>query len=170
MFQGKYRITSIRKPDWNYGSNGAYFVTICCKDRKKYFGKVVNGKMEESEIGNLVIKFWAEIPDHFHFVKLGEFVVMPDHFHGIIIINHTAEAPNFGASTIIENDSEIQKWKAGNLGVIINQFKRICTIHARKINPMFAWQSRYHDHIIRNELGYHRIAEYIRKNPEKVGN
>ena len=75
---------------------------------------------------------WKEIPTHFPFVELGEFVVMPNHMHGIIIIN---------------------------------QFKRICTIHARKIHADFGWQPRFHDHIIRNVESFQRISEYIQNNP-----
>lgn len=169
-FRGKYRTTSIRKPDWDYGSSGAYFTTICTKERERFFGRVQNRKMERSEIGNLVQKFWAEIPNHFPFVELGESVVMPDHFHGIVIINNSttnqsAEMLKLGISTIA--DKKRDKWKPGILGVIINQFKRICTIHARKIDPGFAWQSGYYDHIIRNESEFYRISEYIRRNPEK---
>ncbi len=62
---------------------------------------------------------------------------------------------------------DYRKSVIGNLGVIINQYKRICTIHARKINPDFAWQSRFYDHIIRNDESFHKIAEYIRNNPMK---
>ncbi|MGZ2369389.1 hypothetical protein ACXR6G_06355 [Ancylomarina sp. YFZ004] len=29
------------------------------------------------------------------------------------------------------------------------------------------WQSNYHDHIIRNQAEYHRIAKYIGDNPRK---
>lgn len=62
------------------------------------------------------------------------------------------------------------KWKPATLGSIINQFKRICTIESRKINPDFAWQSRYHDHIIRNDTEYQRIKNYIINNPKKWNN
>jgi putative transposase len=52
------------------------------------------------------------------------------------------------------------------LGVIINQYKRICTIHARKIDANFDWQSRFHDHIIRSDDAYQRISVYIQNNPK----
>ncbi|WP_051205363.1 transposase [Salinimicrobium xinjiangense] len=105
----------MRKPGWDYSSNAAYFVTLCTKDRKNYFGKVGKGKMEKSEIGNLVHNFWEEIPGHFPFVELGEFVVMPNHFHGIIVINNNSrkpvETPNLGVSTVVD-----KKRKIGNRG------------------------------------------------------
>ncbi len=60
-----------------------------------------------------------------------------------------------------------KKWKPATLGTIINQYKRACTINARKINPNFAWQSNYHDHIIRNEKSFKNISNYIAQNPLK---
>ncbi len=59
-----------------------------------------------------------------------------------------------------------QKWKSGTIGVVLNQFKRAVTIDARKINTGFGWQSRYYDHIIRNDADYCRIKKYIINNPK----
>ena len=58
------------------------------------------------------------------------------------------------------------QWQSGSLGAIINQFKRQCTKLIRQnINPDFAWQSRFYDHIIRNEKSLNRIRQYIINNP-----
>jgi len=83
----KKRGGSLRAKWWDYGWNGAYFVTICTHNRIHYFGEVENGKMVLSALGEAAEKCWYEIPRHFPFVKLGSFVVMPDHVHGIIIID-----------------------------------------------------------------------------------
>ena len=48
-FQNKYRIPSARIQTWDYASEGMYFVTICTKNRKYYFGDVVDRKMQLSE-------------------------------------------------------------------------------------------------------------------------
>lgn len=58
-----------------------------------------------------------------------------------------------------------KKWNPGTLGVIINQYKRICTINARKIHSNFGWQSRFHDHIIRDNKAFQNITKYILNNP-----
>lgn len=162
-FRNKYRISSTRLQNWDYGRNAAYFVTICTQGREHYFGDIVDGKMQLSPIGKLAEKYWMEIPQHFPFVQLNAFVVMPNHVHGIIVIDRNddinrdaVQTPKLGVST----------WKSGTLGVIINQYKRAVTINARKINPHFAWQSRYHDHIIRNDKSFERICNYILLNPE----
>ncbi|GEM_PF-2193885 len=52
-----------------------------------------------------------------------------------------------------------------NLASIIRGFKIEVTKNARLIHTDFAWQSRFHDHIIRNNAEYHRISTYIRNNP-----
>lgn len=173
-FQNKYRISSARLQNWDYGNNAAYFVTICTQNREHYFGDITNGIVQLSEIGDMANKYWLEIPEHFPFVKLEEFVIMPNHVHGIIIINkpddgksndeRPVETPNWGVST---TTMASKKWKPGSLGVIMNQYKRICTINARKIHADFAWQSRFHDHIIRNDESFYNISNYIKNNPAK---
>jgi len=90
-FQNKYLISSARLKNWDYGSNAIYFVTICTQNREHYFGEIANGKMQLSETGKIAQRFWFEIPNHFPFVKLGEFVVMPNHLHGIIIIDRSTK-------------------------------------------------------------------------------
>lgn len=181
-FRNKYLISSTRLQNWDYGRNAAYFVTICTKNRFHYFGNIVDGEMQLSAIGKMAQKYWMEIPQHFPFVQLNAFVVMPNHKHGIIIIDHddiygdTLETPDSGVSTTntgVTNATNItatKKWKPGVLGVIINQYKRAVTINARKIDPNFAWQSRFHDHIIRNNESFERICNYIISNPENWGN
>jgi hypothetical protein len=67
----------------------------------------------------------------------------------------------------INSGGKNEQWKPGTLGVIINQYKCICTIHARKINPDFAWQTRFYDIIIRDDRAFNTISEYIKNNPAK---
>jgi len=57
--------------------------------------------------------------------------------------------------------------KSGSLPAIIRSFKSAVTKQARKTNPEFAWQSRYHDRIIRDKNEYYRIRDYITSNPLK---
>lgn len=214
-YQNKYRITSARLQSWDYGANGAYFITICTKNREHFFGEILNNKMQLNELGQLTEKYWVEIPTHFPFIELGNFVVMPNHTHGILIIDKpdirtddvetpklgvsTTNAPttntNAPATTIITSiitstktspktsptnpttpiatptpttpiiGGKNEKWKPNTIGTIINQFKRIVTINARKINADFAWQSRFHDHIIRDAQSFENIQNYIANNP-----
>jgi putative transposase len=83
----KHHRVSIRLKNFDYSSEGAYFVTICVKNRECIFGEILNGEINLSEIGQIAYKNWNEIPTHFKNVEIDEFVIMPNHLHGIIIIN-----------------------------------------------------------------------------------
>ncbi len=204
-FQNKYRIPSARASFWDYGSNAAYFVTICTHNRKWHFGQVVDGEMALSEIGRIAYNCWMEIPEHFPFVKLDAFVVMPNHVHGVIIIDKPLNGPvqtqNIAPVGFVETqyfapadgsrqylapaDVQTQYFaslppppspppplnqfgpQSQNLASIIRGFKIGVTKNARLIIPEFAWQPRYHDHIIRDDGAYQRISEYILNNPLK---
>ena len=85
-YKNKYRIASARAQWWDYGWNGAYFITICTKNREHFFGEIVDGMMELSHLGVMADILWHEIPNHDPFVELGDFVVMPNHIHGILIL------------------------------------------------------------------------------------
>ena len=114
LFQGKYRTGTLRLPDWDYGSCGAYFITICTKSRIPWFGHIDHGKMHLSEIGKIADACWMEIPQHFPFVALGEYIVMPDHVHGIVVI---VEAQNLtpGMDVKAQNLARGMDVKAQNL-------------------------------------------------------
>ena len=88
-FQNKYRIPSARLQSWDYGKNGAYFITICTKNRFHFFGEVVNEEMNFNENGAIAMQLWADIPNHFPYIELGNFTVMPNHVHGILIVEKT---------------------------------------------------------------------------------
>ncbi len=183
-FKGKYRIPSTRLQNWNYGWNGAYFITICTKNRIHYFGKVVNRKMQFSHIGIVADILWYEIKHHADRIELGEFVVMPNHIHGILILNDQNCDRN-------ENDNDKRRDKAclvsttnnktigqkrfqnqgkNTISSIVGGYKSAVTKHVRRLGYQFTWQSRFHDYIIRNDLEYDRIVKYIQNNPQNWHN
>ncbi len=41
----------IRLKRFDYSQKGWYFVTICTSNRECYFGDVIEGKLQQSEIG-----------------------------------------------------------------------------------------------------------------------
>ena len=121
-----------------------------------------------NKAGNIVDKLWNEIPSKFQNVSLDVHQVMPNHFHGIIIINEENfinEIPTF-KSGIKNNPMEL---KTITLGKIIRWFKGRFKFEAKKVNPNFKWQSRFHDRIIRNEREFYFIREYIINNPVNWG-
>jgi len=153
---------SIRKKNIDYSAKGWYFVTICTKDRECFFGNIQNDELSPKSIGEKAIQFWMEIPEHFPMVELAEFIVMPNHIHGIIGI--TVEISH----GVADNNNKFSKSIPGSLSVIIGQFKSSLTRWCKKNEfHKFAWQSRFHDHIIRNDESFQRISEYIINNPAK---
>ena len=146
LFRNKYRIESSRLKGYDYSGPGAYYITIVTRNRECLFGDVVNDKMILNESGKIADKYWKEIPEHFPNAILDEYIVMPNHLHGIINLDTSTE-------------------KRQPIGVIINQYKRACTIEIRKFNINFGWHPRFHDHIIRNEKSLNNIRQYIINNP-----
>lgn len=57
--------------------------------------------------------------------------------------------------------------KKDSLPSILRSYKSAVTKHANRLGFEFGWQSKYHDHIIRDEAAYQRIAKYIENNPSK---
>ncbi len=284
-FANKYRISSARLENWDYRLHSAYFVTIITKNRKNYFGRMVNGKMNLSGAGIIADILWYDMVRHSKIGKPDTFVVMPDHIHGIVIIsNDVATAPggqnpdqgNTGADQgsdrgvvggdtvdwntdrgVVGGDTvdwnadlgvvggDTVDWKGdrgvvggdtvdwngdwgvvggdtvdwngdwgvvggdtvdwnavetlhatslppcdpstgdpstcdpktrqlmagispkpGSLSAIIRSYKSAVTRHANRLGFPFAWQPRFHDHIIRNENEYLRIHHYILNNPK----
>jgi len=109
-FQNKYRIPSARATWWNYGWNGAYFITICTANMRHLFGDIKNGKINFSHLGIIADILWHEIPHHASWVELGDFVVMPNHLHGILILNK----PNGQRSGIERGTGNPDKIGVGN--------------------------------------------------------
>jgi putative transposase len=145
-------------------------------------------EMVLSDIGKIAHKFWIEIPNHFPFVELGEFVIMPNHVHGIIIINKPDDGRNDGGGCddggvgdtgIVEmqnlaslkqpkqNPQQQNKFgpQSKNLASIILGFKSGVKKYATINHIDFVWQPRNHDHIIRNIGSLQRISEYILNKP-----
>jgi len=173
LFQNKYRTQSLRLRGYNYSTEGAYFVTICTKDRLEYFGEIHNGIMGLNERGCIATQCWQEIPMHFKNVILDTWVVMPNHVHGILILNDSPRSPRRNAINRVSTGAG-QGGVTGihnpmgkkSLGEIIRWFKGRTTFEIHQTYS-FAWQPRFHDHIIRNQKELDRIRKYILNNPLK---
>jgi REP element-mobilizing transposase RayT len=160
-FRGKYRIASSRLKDWDYSSPGGYFVTICTKHKKPILSRVVDEDIKLSPYGMIVADEWKKGPVLHPSVALDEYVIMPNHLHGIIIFQEIVETPRRGVS-----GGSVHKQVS--LSAIINHFKSACTKRIRASGmTQFSWQSRFYDHIIRDEIDLGRIREYIQQNPAR---
>jgi putative transposase len=140
-----------------------------------------------SDLGLLANQYWLEIENKFPCVVLDHFVVMPNHIHGIINIAKDGRDAIYRVSNSTDefensnNTDAINRVSTGkriggitgnnnpmlheNLPRFIHWYKGRCTFEMRKTYTKFSWQPRYHEHVIRNEESYLKIAEYIQNNP-----
>ena len=197
---------------WHDYNGGRYFVTFCTKNHELYFGDVVDGRMELSEIGEYALQCIGKITEINDNVAVPEFVVMPNHIHLIVIIDNPIEWPD--DEQLSQFDQRLPQWDSptnpmgndnsdggsvglpyhdsrcdeptiddsqldkneemqrrshccGRLSRIIGQCKSAVTKYANEHDIPFAWQPRFHDHIIRNFTEMNHIAQYIQHNPMK---
>ena len=185
---------------WHDYNGANYFITICTKNHDLYFGDVVDGRMELSEIGGWAWQCAEKIETINDNVFVPEFVVMPNHVHLIVIMDNTdgrlpqcERLPQCDSPTNPDDNGNPEDWvvglpyhdsridkdfeineemqsranRCGRLSHMIGQFKSAVTKHANEKEIPFAWQPRFHDHIIRNGIEMNRIADYIQNNPMK---
>jgi putative transposase len=180
-FKNKYRIPSARLAGYDYGQNGAYFITICTQGRVHFFGKIIRNPADgdqgdantpspfvPTDAGRWAETIWHDIPAHFSYIELGEFVVMPNHVHAIIIINKPPEMEDMEMEDMEKTGGitgQHNPMLHDNLSRVVRWYKGRTTHEIRKTNPDFGWQSRFHDHIIRDAGAFDRIGTYIVNNP-----
>ncbi len=212
-FQNKYRISSHRKPGWDYSSNGMYFITFVTQNRAFCLGEIRAGVMFLSDFGKIVQQEWLKSFEIRSELFLDEYVIMPNHLHAILILNND-EKNNDGDGGIMNdgkttNDGwtrddryarpcvsakgveqitfdtkkstplkncnrkpkSISSFMGGFKSTINTKIDDYIDDHQLKIpkynkNNHF-FQPNYHDHIIRDEMEYYRIKNYIIQNPSK---
>ena len=146
---------SIRLKEYDYSSNGAYFITICTKDMKCILSTICAPESEFfvgadiirprlSDYGLIVDKAINSVPEHYNGVNVDRYVIMPNHIHMIISIN-AFDGRMVSAPTIIGSLKRYVSKKIGNS----------------------IWQKSFYDHIIRDEEDYMLHVQYIDENPKK---
>ena len=162
------RRRSIRLPGYDYAQAGAYFVTICTYNRDCLLGEILGSEMSLTRSGEVVLECWNDLPNHYSYVEIDEFVVMPNHVHGIVVLSDqqrkNPNAQNVGAGL------KPAPTKRHPLPEIVRAFK---TFSSRRINErrgspgLPLWQRNYYERVIRNERELDAIRQYIVDNPAK---
>lgn len=181
------------RAEWHDYNSGIYFITICSKDKRHIFGSISDGKMKFSAIGNIINECLMAISNHHKDVELWNYVVMPNHIHMVLCVD--SQRPSVGTRYIASaqaNQTEGQKMGClrpprhgepcedlhhnSSLAVVVGTFKAAVTrlMRTRCIASLqehertqSVWQSRYHEHIIRNQRAFEKIMNYIDTNIEK---
>lgn len=155
---------NIRLRNYDYASNGLYFITICTQRHECFLGKITDGIMDCSPIGLTAELFWNEIPNHYPHIELGRYVIMPNHVHGIIRLLN-AEKTSIPNIPELSNYNTFGKPIPESISSIIGQFKATLTrwCNANHLS-YFGWQPRFYDHVIRNKDEFYKIDNYIANN------
>jgi putative transposase len=169
LFRFLYRLQSARHPFRDYGLPGSFFVTICTKFRLPYFGTITDGRMDLSPVGKIAafeLSKTMKIRDN---VVFDTWVIMPNHIHAIIRILPASGV--VGVET--HRDASLRKNRFGpqsdNLPAIVRGFKSAVKKWTNLYGLDFRWQSRYHDHFVRNDGELERIRWYVRNNARVWG-
>ena len=163
LYQDQYRVASTRWAGYDYSQNGIYFITICTKNRKPYFGEIQPGTrvgdaafLQPTASALRAVDCWQAMPQHFSFVEPDAFVVMPDHVHGILFFHKPDPAApqrsTFGP-------------QRQNLASVVRGFKIGVQGWATRQQAFFEWQSSYFDRVIRGETELAKARRYIADNP-----
>ena len=181
-WQNKYRIESARA-EWHDYDGGIYFITICTNHREHFFGEIEDGNMALSDIGNYTAEQFQNVSAHYPYAEIPLFTIMPNHVHAIVVISACRDVAcnvlSMPMETIAREDvaryvstdlTDKNEYMAerspkhGSLAAVIRGLKSAVTKYANEYEILFAWQPRFHDHIIRDNSELNRVGSYIENN------
>jgi len=173
----KHHRRSIRLKGYDYHNAGAYFVTICTKNRECV--------LDDPIINAIIHDVWYALPKWFPTIELDQFVVMPNHTHfvvwnnvgtplaGILDGGEQDEGKQDGGKPHPYKLPQPQKINpAPALGDIVGVFKSLVfkvyldwiEVNDPSRRAKF-WQANYYEHIVRNDRELNAIRQYIIDNP-----
>ena len=151
----------IRLANYDYSSNGLYFITVCAKDRIHYFSDITEDPafvgadiirpiIKLTNIGKILDFSINDVKNHYENIYVVKYCIMPDHVHLIISVMNDILSADGGRMI-----------SAPTVSTIIGSLKRFVS----KETGISLWQKSFHDHIIRNEKEFLEICTYIDNNP-----
>ena len=168
----------IRLDDYDYSRNGAYFVTICTKNKMCIFwdnndkykpispehpakskyppvGTAIgrpqdDKKIHLSEYGRYVKEALNLVNKKHSMVFVDKYVIMPNHIHVIFRINRPIDFEIGGRPMAVPT-----------ISMVINQMKG----YVSRKSGFHVWQGRFYDRVLRNDLEYRGAWQYIENNP-----
>ena len=156
--------TRIKKYD--YSSAGAYFVTICTKNRAEILSNIVGGDVLDAPIkvrllpyGEIAEKYIKQLNDFYENILVEKYVIMPDHIHILIIVKKEKDTTQKGGASRTSPPTR----QHSSVSKYVSTFKRFCN----KEYGENIWQESFFDHIIRNNEDYEEHIKYIHENPIK---
>ena len=148
----------LRLPDYDYSSEGVYFLTLCTKNRAPLLSRITESKVDGetvaavvlTQIGCVVQKYISSIPTAYPNIGVDSFVIMPDHIHLLLRV-----------FSVPARRAESSRPTVSVIAQTVAVFKRLTNRDCKQA----LWQDGYYDHIIRDEQDYQTRIEYIKTNP-----
>ena len=140
-----------RLQTYDYSRNGAYFITICTKNKECILSETVGASIARpayvrlTEVGVITKEAIEQIPEHYPDIQMEKYVIMPNHVHLLLLIDTLHGRPMV----------------APTVSRVIQQMKGSIT----KRLGRNVFQKSFHDRIIRNDAEYDMIWQYIDTNP-----
>ena len=147
-----------RLPGYDYNTPGAYFLTICTKERKCLLSRIVGTgvldgpKIELLPYGEIAARYLNQLDNFYEYLSVESYVIMPNHIHILLCVNETEEGPSRTPVPTLQNSI---------VSSFVSTFKRFCNKEFGKN----IWQARSYDHIIRNQQDFDKHLHYIYENP-----
>ena len=156
-----------RKAIWlkedDYSKEGAYFITICTRDKSCVLGQITTCDRLLPPVGDAplgvpvvalskageIVKAYIENINYNADYHVDSYVIMPNHIHLLLTIQ--AGTPRAASPT------------KAVIPQIVNALKSLST----KKCGIPLWQRGYYDNIIRDEQDYLSVWQYIGENPLK---
>jgi REP element-mobilizing transposase RayT len=149
-----------RLKGYDYGQNGAYFVTICTYEKQEILSNIQVGRglaPAENRLtlyGKIAAEELLKLESRYPNVTISTYVIMPNHIHILIRLQETTGAAGASPRPTVQD--------------IICSFKSLTVRRCKQMGYIDrVFQNSFHDHIIRNEEEYQSVWQYIEGNPEK---
>lgn len=159
-----------RLQDYDYGQNGAYFITFCTQNKERLLWNQMETVGEHSVLpldnppvegesfdlpslskyGEIVENAINIIPHKYSMISVEKYVIMPNHVHLLLKIHNDDDrsGSTMCTPTISKVVKHLKEYVTKQIGIPI-------------------WQRSFHDHVIRNQDDYRLIWDYIDTNPLK---
>ena len=159
---GTFHERKYARVDWHNYNIGTFFVTFSTLDKVHYFGRIVNGVMEYTDIGQKMSTAILDIPLHYNDVEILRWVVMPNHVHLIIKIGSGNSSE--GLIPFTQRIPLVKGSSRNRLSALIGNLKAEVSRYAKKTGLIFLWNPIFHEHIIFDEVRAKAIFDYVDNN------
>ena len=135
----------LRLQHYDYRTNGFYFITVCCLDKRPLLGTLCHGEIHVSLDGQHLLEEMFSLERRLQGISIYEYVIMPNHFHMVV---------------------EIRRGE-GESGMELSGFVRLLKGNTTKRSGKPLWQRGYYEHVIRHDESLQEIVQYMKNNPRR---